>query len=94
MILTTDKITDGKIGLVRHGLVSVSFDLEDRYQTALQLVERIDRDIDQQYRRHPRSYSVRAYYQRSTGALLTELDQVIHAILADDLHIEELEIAV
>ena len=56
-------------------------DVEQRaatYQAALQLVERIDHEL---------TYGLR-HYRTKAGRLLTYLDEVVNAILSDDLLVE------
>jgi len=54
-------------------------DREARYQAALELVERIDDDLTRGVR----------HYRTKGGALLGTLDEVIRAILSDDLLVPE-----
>ena len=49
------------------------------YYAALKLVARIDEDLTRGVR----------HYRNKAGELLTTLDQVVHAILADDLLLPE-----
>lgn len=52
---------------------------EETYYAALKLVAQIDEDLTRGVR----------HYRNRAGTLLTTLDEVVHAILADDLLLEE-----
>ena len=55
----------------------------DTYQTAYQLVEQIEQHLA----------SGTKHYRTKSGALLRTLDQVVNAILADNLQVGAVEIA-
>lgn len=58
---------------------STAAEREQRYQAALKLVAHIDNDLTRGIR----------HYRNKDGVLLTSLDEVIRAILADDLLLPE-----
>ena len=60
-------------------VVSHAGDRDATYHAALKLVERIDEDLTKGIR----------HYRNTAGELLTTLDQVINAILTDDLLLPE-----
>jgi hypothetical protein len=60
---------------------STRSDQEATYQSALELVARIDEELTRGVR----------HYRNRSGVLLTTLDEVVHAILADDLMLPEME---
>lgn len=64
--------------------MSNGIEREAAYQAALTLVRQIDRHLVKKTR----------HYRTKAGRLLTTLDQVVRAILADDLQLEPVPVPV